>query len=168
MKQDFPLLSPPQALRYAIIVEERNTQIYSRLGEIFSRLCPDSPQIVCAFCDLANQEKQHAATLTSRYRDRFGTLDANVSEEDIQGAVESPHLSLGDVLGFAQIGDVVSARRKAFEMALVAELEAAAFYAHLVNNTSDAELKALYQELLVLEQEHSSWIEDAIQQVCHS
>jgi len=57
MKPDFPSLSPRAALRYAIIVEARNTQIYNRLGEMCSRWCPDSPQIVSAFSDLAEREK---------------------------------------------------------------------------------------------------------------
>lgn len=168
MKRYFPLLSPPEALRYAISVEERNTQIYDRLGEMFSRFCPDSPKIVSAFCDLANREKQHATKLNSRYRERFGALSVNVSEDDVQDPIEVPQLSVGDILEFAQKGDAVSAQRGAFEMALAAEQEALDFYAHLVKNTTDPELKALYQELLTLEQEHTGWVEQAIRQVDHS
>jgi hypothetical protein len=34
---DIALLSPRETLRFAIAIEERNTQLYQRLGEMFSK-----------------------------------------------------------------------------------------------------------------------------------
>jgi rubrerythrin len=168
VKRDFALLSPREALRFAIVIEERNTQLYHRLGEMFSRFCPDSPQIVSAFYDLSNTERQHGILLTSRYCERFGAVDADITEEDIRSLVEVPRLCVGDILEAAEAGELVSARRMAFEMALATERNAVNYYVRLIETTDDPELKALYQELVTFEREHTDWVEQAINQLGHT
>jgi rubrerythrin len=168
VKRDFALLTPREALGFAIVIEERNTQLYHRLGEMFSKFCPDSSQIVSAFYDLANLERQHGILLASRYCERFGAVHADITEEDIRNLIEVPRLRVGDILTAAEAGDVFSARRMAFEMALATERNTVNYYVRLVETTADPELKALYQEFVAFEEEHADWVEQAIDQLGHT
>jgi len=168
VKRDFASLSPREALRIAIVIEERNAHIYHRLGEMFSRSFPDTPQIPSAFYDLANTELEHGAILTARHFERFGAIHADVTEEDICDFIEVPSLRVADISAAVSAGDVALARRMAFEMALAAERSAVDYYARLVENTPDPELKALYKEFVAFEQEHTDWAEQALGQLGHT
>lgn len=167
-KRDFALLSREEALRIAIVVEERNAQLYHRLGEMFSKSCPDSPQIVSTFCDLADTERQHGAFLTARYCERFGGVQADITEEDIRDLIEMPALCAGDILAAAQEGDMTLARRIALEMVLATERSTVNYYARLVETTSDPELKALYKEFVGFEQEHTDRFEQELGELGHN
>lgn len=167
MKRDFASLSLREALHIAIDVEERNTQLYHRLGEMFSKFCPDSPQIVSMFSDLANLERQHGILLTARYVERFGGVHADITEEDIWNLIEMPRLRVGDILAAAEASDVALARRMAFEMALATERSTVNYYARLVEATPDPALKALYEEFVAFEQEHTDGLEQALDQLGH-
>ena len=164
MKRDFASLSPREALGIAIVIEERNAHTYQRLGEMFSKSCPDSPQIPSAFYDLANTERDHAVVLTARHLERFGAVPADTTEEDIQDFIEVPRLRVADILLAIEEGDVALARRMAFEMALAAERSAVKYYARLAEITPDPELRALYKEFVAFEQEHTDWAEKALGQ----
>jgi rubrerythrin len=168
VKRDFASLSLREALRIAIVIEERNAHIYQRLGEMFSRFCPDSPQIPSAFYDLANTEREHGVTLAARHFERFGAVYADITEEDIWDFIEVPHLCVADISAAGEAGDVALARRMAFGMALAAERSSVNYYARLVENTPDLELKALYKEFVAFEQEHSAWAEQALGQLGHT
>ena len=167
MKRDLASLSHREALRIAIVIEERNAHIYHRLAEIFSRSCPDSPQIPSAFYELANTEREHGATLTARHLERFGAVHADITEEDIWDFIEVPSLRVADISAAVEAGDGARARRMAFEMALAAERSAVNYYGRLVENTSDPELKALYKEFVAFEQEHTDWAQQALGQLGH-
>jgi len=168
VKRDFASLSPQEAFQVAIVIEERNTQLYHRMGEMFSKFCPDSPQIVSTFCDLANTERQHGILLTSRYCERFGAVHADITEEDIQDLIEVPRFRVGDILAAAEAGDLAFARPIAFEMALATERSTVNYYARLVETTPDPELKALYKEFVAFEQEHTDELEQALGQLGHT
>ncbi|MGB9072333.1 MAG: ferritin family protein [Terriglobales bacterium] len=162
MQRDFASLSPREALRIAILVEERNTHIYHRLGEMFSKLCPDSPQVPSAFFDLANTERQHGVLLTARYSERFGALDKHTTAESTVDLIEVPRLGIADILVAVEAGDVPSAGRMAYEMALAAEQSTLNYYARLAETTPDPDLKALYKEFVTFEQAHTDWLEQAL------
>jgi rubrerythrin len=164
VKRDLTSLSLREALRIAIVIEERNTHVYQRLGEMFSKSCPDSPQIASAFYDLENMERQHGILLTARYFVRFGAVPADITEEDIWDFIEVPRLAVADILAAVEAGDVLAARRMAFEMALAAEQSAVHYYARLAETTPDPELKTLYKEFVAFEQKHSDGLEQALGQ----
>jgi rubrerythrin len=164
VKRNFTSLSPQEALRIAIVIEERNAHIYQRLGEVFSKCCPDSPQIPSAFYDLANEERQHGILLTERYFERFGAVHADITEEDIWDFIEVPRLAVADILAAVEAGDALAARRMAFEMALAAEQGAVNYYARVAKTTPDPELKALCEEFVAMEREHTDWVEQALGQ----
>ncbi len=165
VKRNFTSLSPQEALRLAIVIEERNAHIYQRLGEMFSKSCADSPQIPSAFYELANEERQHAIDLTERYIKRFGAVQADITEEDIWDFIEAPRLAVADILAAIEAGDELAARRMAFEMALAAEQGAVKYYARVAKTTPDPELKALCEEFVAMEQEHTGWAEQALGQL---
>jgi rubrerythrin len=168
VKRDFALLSPQEALRIAIVIEKRNTQLYHRMGEMFSKFCPDSPQIVSTFYDLADTERQHSVVLTARYCERFGGVQADITEEDIRDLIEMPGLRVGDILAAAQEGDTTLARRIALETALATERSTVNYYARLVETTLDPELKALYKEFVAFEQEHTDGLEQELGDLGHN
>ena len=165
VKRDFASLSPREALRVAIAIEKRNTHLYQRLGEMFSKACPDSPQIPAAFRELANEERQHGVDLTARYTKRFGALHADITEEDIWGFIEAPRLAVADILAAVEAGDALAARRMALEIALAAEQSALNYYTWVAEATHDPELKALCEEFAAMEKEHSGWVEHALGQL---
>src|ERR1035437_10138079 len=143
VKRDFASLSPQEAFQVAIVIEERNTQLYHRMGEMFSKFCPDSPQIVSTFYDLANTERQHGILLTSRYCERFGAVHADITEEDIQDLIEVPRFRVGDILAAAEAGDVAFAQRLLFEWSLPTDPSTVTSSPRLIETTPDPELKAL-------------------------
>jgi hypothetical protein len=120
------------------------------------------------FYDLANLERQHGIPLTARYVERFGGVHADITEEDIWNLIEMPRLRVGDILAAAEAGDLVLARRMAFEMALATECSTVSYYARLAETTPDPELKALYKEFVAFEQEHTDGLEQALGQLGHT
>lgn len=165
MKRNFTSLSSREALRLAIVIEERNAHIYQRLGEMFSKSCPDSPQIPAAFHELADRERLHGANLTERYSKRFGALRADMSEEDIWDLIEAPRLDVADIQAAVEAGDALAARRMALGMALAAEQGAVKYYTRVAGTTPDPELKALCEEFVTDEREHTGWVEQALAQL---
>jgi rubrerythrin len=164
MKRAFTSLSPREALRIAIVIEERNAQIYQRLAEMFGKSCPESPQIPSAFHDLANMERKHGMLLTKSYGERFGAVRTNLTEDDIWDFIETPRLAVADILTAVEAGDARGARRMALQMALGAEEDAVNYYARVAETTLDPELKALCEEFVAFEQEHTSWVEKELGQ----
>lgn len=164
MKRAFTSLSPREALRIAIVIEERNAQIYQRLAEMFGKSCPESPQIPSAFHDLANMERKHGMLLTKSYAERFGAVRTNLTEDDIWDFIEAPKLTVGDILTAIEAGDARGARRMALQMALGAEEDAVNYYARVAETTLDPDLKALCEEFVAFEQEHTSWVEKELGQ----
>ncbi len=164
MKRSFASLNIQEALRVAIAVEDRNTHIYHRLGEILARSCSGSPQVSSAFHELADTERNHSALLAIRYSERFGAVPTDISEPDIEDLIETPQPNIADIVAAAEAGDVHGARRLALEMVRATECSAVTYYTRLVGATSDPEMKALYKEFLAFEQEHNDWVEQELGQ----
>ena len=58
-----------------------------------------------------------------------------------------------------------SPRERAFEIALAAEESAVRFYRRLAESTQDEELRVLYEEFVIFEENHSGWLEQKVAQV---
>ena len=154
MKRDFCSLSAAEALRIAILIEERNAQIYQELAELFLQFCPDFPSLATSFFELETAERLHARKLSVRFRQRYGNLTPPIAEEEIRDFIEVPKFDVANVLTAVEKGRPGSARHIALEIANAAERSALYFYNRLAANTPDPELKSLYEEFVAMEQEH--------------
>ena len=154
MKRDFGSLTAAEALRIAILVEERNAQIYQQLGDLFLQFCPDFPSLALSFMELETAERHHATLLSTRFRERYGNLNLAIAEDEIRDFIEVPKFDVANVLTAVERGQPGSARHIALEIAHAAERSALHFYNRLAANTLDPELKSLYEEFVALEQEH--------------
>ncbi len=159
MKRDFSSLTAPEALRIAIAIEDRNSETYRQLGDLFSRFVPASPTLASTFFDLSATERQHSVMLSTRYLERFGTVNAGIAEEDIRDFIEVPRYNVADIVAAVDSGNSGSARRIALEIAAAAELSALHYYERLATLARDPQMKALYQEFAGLEKEHADWVE---------
>ncbi|MGC2194509.1 MAG: ferritin family protein [Terriglobales bacterium] len=159
MKQDFSSLSPREALRIAIAIEARNAQIYHQLSDLLSHFCPDFPDIASSFLDLARAEHQHGELLTARYCERYGNKNDDITEEDIRDFIETPRFEIASIVEAVEKGQPASAHRIALEIADAAERSALHYYRRLAATTLDPQLKALYEEFVRFEQEHTDRLE---------
>lgn len=165
MKRDFSSLTSPEALRVAIAIEDRNAETYRQLSDLFSHFCPESPALASAFSELSATERQHSIVLSTRYLERFGTVNAGIAEEDIRDFIEVPRYNVADIVSAMETGSGGSARRIALEIAAAAEHSALHYYERLSATTPDPQMKSLYQEFVGLEQEHADWLEAELESV---
>ena len=166
MKRDFSSLTSPEALRVAIAIEDRNAETYRQLSDVFSHFCPESPALASTFLELSATERQHSIVLSTRYLERFGTVNAGIAEEDIRDFIEVPRYHVADIVSAIEAGNAESARRLALEIAAAAERSALHYYERLAALARDPQMKSLYQEFAGLEQEHADWVETELESIC--
>jgi rubrerythrin len=159
VKRHFSSLTGPEALRIAIAIENRNAETYRQLADLFSHFCPESPTLASTFSELSSTEREHSVALSTRYLERYGTLNAGIAEEDIRDFIEVPRFEVADIVAAIETGSPGSARRIALEIAAAAERSALHYYERLAAVALDPQMKSLYQEFASLEQEHSDWLE---------
>ena len=159
MKRNFSSLTGPEALRVAIAIEERNADIYRQLAELFSHFCPESTAIASSFSELSDTERLHSIALSTRYLERYGTVNTGIAEEDIRDFIEVPRFEVADIVAAIETGSPSSARSIALEIAAAAERSALHYYERLAAVALDPQMKSLYQEFAAFEQEHTDWLE---------
>ena len=160
MKRAFASLNPQEALRVAIFIEERNAELYHRFAEMFVEFRDEeSLEIASVFRDMAVEEKHHSTLLQGQYLDRFGSSSCALTEEDLVDLIEVPKLDTGSILAEAGEGRQGSARERALEVALSAEVGAHRFYEELVKSMPDGPLHRLYRELAEMEDGHVAYIQ---------
>jgi rubrerythrin len=165
MKRPFTTLTQQEALHVAVFIEERNAELYHRFAEMFVEFRDvESLEIASVFWDMAVEERHHSTMLQERYSERFGNAACSMTEEDLQEMIEVPRLEDGDVFSANAAASGMSARDRAFQVALTAEQNARKFYAGLVGITPDAELRHFYSELSEFEKDHISFLEKKIHQ----
>lgn len=163
MKRSFASLNAQEALHVAIFIEERNATVYRQFAEMFAEFRdPDSLETSAAFWEMSKEEKQHGTMLQERYFQRYGTSACSVTEEDIADFIEVPRLEDGRIFSADEIKSGSSPREMALEVAASAEANALRFYKELSESCQDSELRALYQEFVAMETNHSSWIEQKL------
>lgn len=159
MTRVFSSLSPQEALRVAVFIEERNADIYQRFAEMFTEFRdPDSLEIANVFWDMSVEEKRHSILLQGKYRERYEDASCSLTEEDVRELIEVPKLESGEV--FEAVEAVMAGpRQRAIRVALDAEKSAQNFYAQLVKNTEEGELRHLYSELAAMEDGHVRYLQ---------
>ena len=160
MKLPFASLNPQEALHVAIFIEERNAEIYHRFAEMFSEFRdPDSLEIAGVFWEMAAEERQHSSRLQEKYTEQYGTASCSLTEEDLVDFIEVPRLEHGDIFGETPRGKRLAPRERALQVALRAERDAQSFYGDLVKTVKTGPLRAIYQELAQMEDDHVAFLE---------
>jgi erythrin-vacuolar iron transport family protein len=164
MKREFTSLTPQEALHVAVFIEERNAALYHRFAEMFVEFRDlESLEIAGVFWDMAVEENHHSTKLFELYAERFGNTACTVTEEDICDMIEVPRLEDGDVFA-SDPHNTNSARERALQVALAAELNARKFYSGIATATTDTKLRRLYKELAEFETDHVEFLERKVSQ----
>jgi erythrin-vacuolar iron transport family protein len=164
MKREFTSLTPQEALHVAVFIEERNAALYHRFAEMFVEFRDlESLEIAGVFWDMAVEENHHSTKLLELYAERFGNTACTVTEEDICDMIEVPRLEDGDVFA-SDPHNTNSARERALQVALAAELNARKFYSGIATATTDTKLRRLYKELAEFETDHVEFLERKVSQ----
>lgn len=160
MQRSFSSLTPAEALQVAISIEQRNADVYHRFAEMFTQF-PDeeSLEIASVFWEMAVEEQGHRALLEEKYAQMFGCLSRKVTEQDVIELVEVPKLDSTDI--FDSTSDV-SARDRALQVAVQAELTAQQFYERLVERTPDGPLRLMFRDLARMEDGHVAYLESKL------
>jgi rubrerythrin len=159
MQRAFASLNPQEALHVAIFIEERNAGIYHRFAEMFTEFRdPESLEIASVFWDMAVEEKRHSGLLQVKYQEQYGNASCALTEENLYDMIEVPKLEDADVFASGTASQN-SARERALQVALVAEVGAHDFYTKLVEHTKDGPLRRLYIELSTMEDGHVVYLQ---------
>jgi rubrerythrin len=160
MKRTFNSLTEQEALHTAVFVEERNAEIYHRFAEMFVEFRDDdSLAIASVFWDMAAEERHHSTLLQHRYEELFGNQPCALTDDDIYEFIEIPRLEDADVFSEASTADHRSAKERALQVGLTAEMGAAKFYKELLADCKDPRQKRLFSELADFEGEHVAFLE---------
>jgi rubrerythrin len=155
MKLSFTALDPRQALHAAIIIEERNAELYQRFAEMFVEFGDTmSLEIAGIFWEMAVEERRHGCLLQGMYEERYGDSSCALTDEDLVEFIEVPKLEDGDLFANAADG-----RDRALQVAVKAEISAQLFYSSLAENTPSGPLRSVYQDLAEVEDGHVAFLE---------
>jgi rubrerythrin len=149
MKRSLSELSPHEVLKVAISIEERNARIYENYAQVFNWYEPD---VALEFSQMAAEERSHGQRLEQIYREKYGDLECDVTEEQVVEIVEAPVLEDGEVFIYDRMR-----RWQVLQIGLKAERFAREFYIKLAERVSDQELRALCRELAEIEGEHEAF-----------
>jgi rubrerythrin len=161
--KNFSSLGPQEALKVAISIEERNADIYHRFAEMFTEFGDEeSLQVGTIFWEMAIEEKDHRALLQQKYSEQYGDSACSLTEEDLVELIEVPRLENSDVFGAGN--DAITARGRALQVALQAELSAQDFYTKLAEQTPPGPLRQVYCDLATMEDGHVASLEAKLAQ----
>lgn len=159
MKRPFRSLSMQEGLHVAVFIEERNAAIYQQFAELFAEFRdPESLEIAGVFWDMASEERHHGTQLLERYFERFGTRSCTITEDEISDFIEVPRLDNGDLFAITRAKIAQPPRHMALDVAIQAEKSAMRYYARLIEETPDDELREFYQELAEFEGDHLAFL----------
>jgi hypothetical protein len=101
------------------------------------------------------EERGHRASLEERYVEAYGALKNQLTEQELSELVEVPRLDAGDIF---ESNDGISARQRALDVALEAEIRAQEFYEHLTAITPPGPLRDTFNNLSRMEDSHVTWL----------
>lgn len=143
---DMSTLTLKDALDLAISIEEEARGRYDEFARITGgRYAGDAADM---FRDMAGYEAKHFSNLLARRRELFGDAPRQITAEDIDD-VEAPDRGAPRTFMSA---------RQALEVSLAAEEKAYEFYADALSRVKDADVRALFQELMDEEKRHAKLV----------
>jgi rubrerythrin len=157
MLRSFASLTPSEALQAAISIEQRNAGIYHRFAQMFAEFGDEeSLEIASVFWEMAVEEQGHRAFLEENYLSAYGPLNGTLTEDALTELVEVPKLDCADIL---TRDNAPSARDRALQVAVQAEVSAQEFYEKLVKQTPAGPLRQVFIDLARMEDGHVSYLE---------
>lgn len=160
MKRAFTSLTPQEALHIAILIEERNAELYHRFAEMFVEFRDtESLEVASVFWEMAVEEHHHSSLLQSKYLELYGNSRCGLTEEDLAELIEVPRLNHSDIFVTGNDACGLDVRERALRVALNAEQSAHAYYKALLQNTPKGPLRQLYLELSQMEDNHAACLE---------
>jgi rubrerythrin len=156
MKRSFASLNAQEALQVAISIEQRNASLYEWFADGFKEIGDEeSLEIAAVFWEMAIEEKGHHELLRTKYAEHYGTSICAVTHEDVVELIEMPTVDESTL--FASKG-IVQSQHRALQVALRAEIRAQNYYANLVEQTSQEQLRQTYRELATIEGKHATYL----------
>ena len=149
-KIDFSRLTPMDALDLAALIELEAFKRYTLFAEQLGTRATDDAGAV--FASMAVNENKHCEELATRRFALFGDAPPNVKLDDIFD-VEAPDVTAPS-WHMSQL--------RAYQVALMSEEKAFAFYDQAIRWGTQPDVKALFEELRQEEAEHVGMLRDII------
>ncbi len=150
---DVRTLTLKDALDLAISIEEEARARYDEFAKITGgRYAGDAADM---FRQMAGYEAKHRSNLESRRRALFGDAPRRFTADDLDD-VEAPDRGAPRTF---------MSPRQALEVSLAAEEKARDFYADALGHVGDADVRALFQELMEEEKRHASLVRDRLEKL---
>lgn len=160
MQRNFSSLTAAEALQVAISIEQRNADVYHRFAEMFTEFGDEeSLEIAAVFWEMAVEEQGHRSLLEEKYVQAFGLLEKKVTEQELIELVEVPSLDSADIFGNSSGR---TARERALQVAVQAEVSAQKFYERLAEQTPAGSLHQMFNDLAQMEDGHVAYLESKI------
>lgn len=139
---DFARLGLCDALDLAVLIEEEARDRYIELAEQME--VHHTPAAAGFFRFMADNEEKHRVALASRRAEQFGGMPSRVGRAMLFD-IEAPE--------YDEVRASMSVRQ-ALEAAMRSEVKAEHFFASVLTTVTDAQVKALFEELREEEQGH--------------
>ena len=146
MARNFKDLTEREIVALAIALEEEHGRIYSDFVDGLRETYPASAEL---FLRMQEEEAEHRNRLIELYRSRFGEHIPLIRRQDVNGFVQHRPVWLVRPLG-------IQAVRKQAE---IMELEARRFYERALQQTTDASVRQLLNDLADAERKHTRMAE---------
>ncbi len=138
---DFNRLSQREILALAISLEEEDERVYADFAEKLRENFPSTAQI---FDEMREEEIGHRRRLIDLYKDKFGEHIPLIRRQDVRGFVQRKPIWLNTPLRLEQIRAQVG----------IMETETRRFYLHAAQQSQDATIRQLLDDLASEEQVH--------------
>lgn len=146
MTRSFASLSAPQALRAAIAVEERNTELYRNLADCFQSY---NAALADVFKSMAAEEADHRISLETYLHQQFPDEPDDCPPIEVRDVIEAPDLPDPELFIFDE-----TTVQQAVEMAEQTEARACEFYQRMAREVSDDGLRPLCEYMADVEAGH--------------
>jgi rubrerythrin len=147
--RNFSELSEQEVLALAISLEEEDERTYDNYAHFLE---PNYKQTAAVFSAMAREESAHRSRLIDLYRSKFGDFIPMIRRTDVHGFMNRPSVWLFRPRGIDKIRDQVEAM----------EMESRRFYRRAAQQTRDASLRQLFDDLAAEERRHESKAESLV------
>jgi rubrerythrin len=149
--RNFSELNEQEVLALAIALEEEDERTYDDYAH---SLEPHYPETAAVFRAMSQEESGHRQRLIELYRSKFGEFIPMIRRTDVHGFMSRPSVWLRRPLGLEKIRQQVEAM----------EVESLRFYRRAADQTKDASLRQLFDDLAAEERRHEAKAESLVEE----